>query len=114
MPAGLSPRGERFYRRWLAEMDLDGPHEGLLLAEAAQTITLLDDLRAQIERDGYMIEGSAGQLRLHPAVTETTKADALLARLVAQLAPRDPVDPVESRRARHAANVRWGRAGGAV
>ena len=107
MPEGLSPRAEGFWRDWIAAADLEGPNDWLLLVEVVRTMTLLDDLRAQLDADGLMIDGSAGQRRLHPAVTELTKAQAQLDRLLARLVPREPVDWVASRRNQHAARVRW-------
>lgn len=71
-------------------------------------MTLIDRLEAQVKADGLMVPlGPRGRPVLHPAVAEVTKARALLDRLLARLAPRPEVESAVSRKARHAAMVRW-------
>ena len=109
-PRDLGAAGHDLWRRVFDAFDLD-PHElpGLLLA-----CRQLDDvhlLEQQLESDGVVTTGSAGQPRLSAVVTELRQARLAAARLLDALAL--PVDGESGsstpavKRARRAAESRW-------
>ncbi|MFE5340723.1 P27 family phage terminase small subunit [Isoptericola sp. NPDC056578] len=112
VPPGLGSRGRRYWRDILADNEL-GPSELVLLAEICKTLDLIDQLDAQVRADGLTVEGSAGQQRLHPAITEIRGQRLALNRLIGAL-DLDDADDVDEKvptpaslRAKHAAEARW-------
>jgi len=113
-PKGLGPSGRALWKRIV-----DAVHDLYELDEREQEILRLacrqaDDLVAlegAIKRDGRTVKGSAGQPRLHPAVAEARQARLAIGRLLGllELPAGDDDEPrtERSRRAAHAANVRW-------
>jgi hypothetical protein len=89
-PAGLSAAGRRFYRSVISEFDLDD-HEAAILAEASRTVDLLDDLQAQIDENGLILDSHGG--RINPAVVEARQQRLALLKLISAL--RLPVDVLE-------------------
>lgn len=110
-PSDLGQRGRRLWREVVGEYALEH-HERELLAEAARVLDTLDDLAAQVDRDGTTVAGSKGQPVLHPALGEARQQRLVLSRLLAQLdLPDDDggqtTPSSASLKGRHAANVRW-------
>lgn len=111
MPAGLGPRGSRFWSETVAEFVLDGGSSELLV-EVCRTLDRLDDLAASIVSEGVTVLGSQGQPVLHPGLAESRSQSLALHRLLAGLAlpAEDGGASVESTttvRARKAATARW-------
>lgn len=108
-PTGLSVRAGAFWRRTAADFDLsDGELE--LLAETAWLISEVDALRAALDVDGLTVQGSTGQVRVHPAVNEVRQHRMALARLLKQLdlpAQDDEPESWTTKNARAAAQARW-------
>jgi hypothetical protein len=113
-PASLGPAGRAFWRQVHRRYVGLEPGETALLTQACRTLDTIADLERAAADDGTMITGSAGQSVLHPAVAETRLHRLALARLLDQLGqPTEdsqaaPTSPVV-RRARKAAQARWGR-----
>jgi len=110
-PPDLQARGRAFWHGvdagWVLSLD-----ERELLIEACRTVDACESLQAVITRDGVLSSGSAGQVRVHPAVGELRSSRLALARLIAALGLPDPagasVPSPTTVRARRAARARWG------
>jgi hypothetical protein len=112
-PAGLEVTGKALWRAMLADLEAE-PWETAILTAACRQADQVAKLERLIAKDGLMIEGSTGQLRIHPAITEAHLGRQAVARLLAQLhLVDDPEADVgrspKSRRASHAATTRWNR-----
>lgn len=83
-PAGTGPSGRRLWVEVLGEYELE-QHELILLKEMTRTVDLLDDLDAQVRRDGLMVAGPGLGKRVHPAAVEARQQRIALARLSASL-----------------------------
>lgn len=83
-PAGLGPRGRKYWRKVNADYELTGS-EVELLVEICRTLDRLDLLDAAVRELGATTFGSAGQTVVNPALTEARGQQALLHRLVAAL-----------------------------
>lgn len=118
--SGADDLGERGRELWDAVADAFAlePHHAVMLASAcrlADTIAELEDSLA----GGLIVVGSKGQPRLSGAVTELRQHRLALSRLLADLnlppledaedVPTDPRAAAVSRRASHAATMRWRR-----
>ena len=108
-PKGLGVAGRRLWREMTLGLVYD-EHELVLLRLAAEQADVLASLEELVATDGWTVEGSAGQPRLHPAVAEARAARQAVARLLAAIptpdddgASRTP----QQRRATKAANTRW-------
>jgi len=118
-PRGLGARSRAFWRAIQTDYVLDRA-EVELLREACRTIDAIDRLDAQVAADGEMVEGSTGQRRLHPAITEARGQRLALARLVKQLdLPGDEEEiaaraEATSSKARRAARERWNPRNGGI
>lgn len=109
-PGDLGPRGSRFWQATVERWDLSGP-ELELLGEACRRLDRVEVLRALVESDGFMIEGSKGQLVMHPALAQERAEIGLASKLVGQLQLPDEdgsvvATPLQAR-ARRAAQSRW-------
>lgn len=112
-PAGLGPRGRKFWRETVSKYELSGP-EFELLAETCRVLDRIAELDALVAEQGAMVPGSAGQPVLHPAISEARQQRLVLSRLVRQLALPDETDPavsLQTEQKRYAAQVRWGTRG---
>jgi hypothetical protein len=109
--AGLAPRGRgtRFVAWAAREYELEHPHTELVI-EAGRLLDRLDALAAALEADGMTVPGSAGQPRPHPLLAEQRQTALALGRLLDRLGLEAPDGPESSttRRARRAAEARWG------
>jgi hypothetical protein len=111
--AGVGPAGRALWKTVLddlpAELDFD-PRELAILAAACRQADAVVELEQAIERDGVMIVGAAGQARMNACVTEARQGRLALARLLGDLdLPDEAEQPrsAASKRAQHAAGVRW-------
>lgn len=107
----LVARGRHFWDWIRAEHELSMPETELLL-ECARTLDVVDALETAIRRDGVMVEGSQGQLRVNPAIAEVRAQRLALGRLLAQLdlpADEGTVESAATLRGRKAAESRWSR-----
>lgn len=120
-PAGLKTAGKRLWKSVTEVFGLE-VRELEVLAMACRQADDLAALDAAIDRYGLMIEGSKGQDRINPLVTEARQARLALTRLLGDLSLPDDTGQGElpgmpptqaSRRAQKAANVRWRMASGA-
>ena len=114
-PAGLGQRGKALWKS-VTEGLPDGweldERELAVLELAAGQADQLDALEAAIRRDGVTAVGSAGQLRLNPAVAEARAARLAVGRLLGQLQLPDADAQPRSeagRRGQRAARARWDR-----
>jgi phage terminase small subunit len=82
-PSGLKGPGKRLWASVLADFEL-AEHEAAQLAEACFVRDRIEQLRAQVDTDGPMIESSQGA-RLHPCIAEIRAQQLALARLLATL-----------------------------
>ncbi|WP_344427100.1 hypothetical protein [Pseudonocardia ailaonensis] len=110
-PAGLGPRGSKFWSRTASSFEV-GAHELELLVEIARQLDLLAALEEQLAKDGVVSTGSTGQVVAHPAVAALHTGRQLLGRLMSQLSFPDEdgqaaVESPATATARKAANTRW-------
>ena len=82
-PAGLKASGLALWSSVADDYELE-EHERALLAQAARTVDLLDDLDEVVRREGAMTTGPQG-LVAHPAAKESRAQGITLARLLAAL-----------------------------
>jgi P27 family predicted phage terminase small subunit len=113
VPAGLSDRAKRLWRAVLAAYEFS-PAEVELLRRALVALDRADEAARVLKRDGITVSDRFGGIKQHPAVDVETRSTALFARLVKQLGieledEERQVPGVVSRRAKHAADVRWNR-----
>ena len=83
VPAGTRAPGRRLWKSVVGEFELD-EHETALLVEAVRTVDLLDELAAEVRRDGALVDSPQGQ-KAHPAAVEARQQRIALARLLAAL-----------------------------
>lgn len=111
-PDGLGEAGCALWTAAAGEFDLD-PAELAVLAEAARTVDELHRLHLALADAEVIVPGSTGQQRVNPLFAEVRSHRATLARLTTALALPDEEEEVgrtpASKRAQHAAQVRWGR-----
>lgn len=109
-PAGLGERGTAFWRGVTAVYEL-GIDEIELLTEICRALDMCNEIQAAIERDGYTVEGSEGQPRVHPGISQLNSTRTLLSRLMAQLSLPDEDGSTLSSparvRAQKASGQRW-------
>lgn len=89
-PAGLGRRGTTFWKEVTGAYTVERPDELALLTEACRILSLCDDLRQAVERDGYTTAGSTGQLVAHPLLTELRANRAELRHVLRQLGLPNP------------------------
>ena len=82
-PEGLRSSGLALWRSITDTYEVE-EHERALLAQAARTVDLLDELDEVVRREGSMILGPQG-LTAHPAAKEARAQSITLARLLAAL-----------------------------
>lgn len=112
-PRGLGEAGLALWQAILADLgdDFELDHRELsILALAARQADHLALLEARVAEDGPMILGSAGQLIVHPGIAESRQARLTINRLLGAVElPAGDDRPMTdaSKRAQHAASVRW-------
>lgn len=109
-PAGLGAAGRAFWRKVVADYELD--HDGVaLLEQACRTLDELDRLQVAVAGADLLVEGSAGQPRPHPLLGELRAHRLALGKLLTQLALPDEEDTppltATQQRAQKAARDRW-------
>lgn len=111
VPVGLGARGRKFWKAVTAEYELN-VDESELLVEICRTLDEIEVMRAALATDGPVVEGSAGQLRPNPMLSQLRASRTTLSRLVAQLGLPDPegktVATGHQVRSRTAHTARWG------
>lgn len=103
-PHGLDGRGLTLWRKVLSEFELDAA-ELAVLGQAARTLTLIDQLDAEVDAAGPVDDEG----RPHRALAEVRQLRLTLGRLLGQLDLEDDgvMSPTQAR-ARKAAAARWG------
>jgi P27 family predicted phage terminase small subunit len=92
-PAGLGRRGTAFWKDVTNAYDIERPDEVALLTEACRILSLCDDLREAVARDGYTTTGSTGQMVAHPLLTELRANRSELRHVLRQLGLPTPDSP---------------------
>ena len=77
---------------------------GTLLDQACSVLEVIERLEAQIAQDGDTVQGSRGQLVVHPAFAEVRQQRLVLSRLMREL---DLTVSVTTAQAKKAAKARW-------
>lgn len=108
-PSGLSKRAGALWRAVLEDYELSSAELELLRC-ALVALDRADQAAATVKAEGVTVLDRYGSPKAHPACDIEARNRALFARFVAQLGVKMPAEePVSSRRARHAAQARWGR-----
>ncbi|WP_426325710.1 P27 family phage terminase small subunit [Microbacterium sp. E-13] len=99
-PEGLNERGREFWNAMqLAVLEDDAEFdtsETAALEEACRVLDTIGQLSNRVDRDGYTVTGSRGQIVVHPAVQEIRLQQTTLARLLGIV--KLPEDPKERER----------------
>lgn len=112
-PGGLGSAGKRLHRDVTTRYGLRAD-ELRVLEQACRTADALDRYDEAMRDASLTVKGSQGQLVMHPIAQEARLARGLLASLLKQLGLPDedgdakPMSPA-SRKAQHAALMRWKR-----
>jgi hypothetical protein len=112
-PGSLKKRGRALWRTLFSGFEFD-PEEKDMVHELCRTLDTIDALSDVIESDGTMIQGSTGQLVLHPAVAERRQQQAAFARMLQMLNLPEAeggaaMERATSSRAKAAAAARWSK-----
>ena len=118
-PARLAPTGKRLWRSIVKDLppewELD-QRERELLARACRCADELDKLEKTVDREGPTVNGSRGQVVVHPALQEARQLRLVQLRLLSALELSDPAEgpatPAQAR-GRRAAETAWKRRRGA-
>jgi P27 family predicted phage terminase small subunit len=117
-PARLGPAGRAVWRRVASEYAIEdfNAREQTVLEQACRTLDLVAELAAQVDAEGLITEGSKGQRRAHPALSELRMQRKLAVDLLKQLGLDDAeahgsqaaaTVTVASARGSKAARARW-------
>lgn len=92
------------------------PDELRILEDACREATLVDKIEAALKGADLVTDGSTGQVRAHPLLSEVRQHRVAMTSLLARLAlPDDEAegrqDAARSEHARAAAVARWGQVG---
>ncbi|MGW8815510.1 hypothetical protein [Gordonia terrae] len=86
MPKGFGSAGRKLWRTVLDEYELDyEPHKIEILAHACRVSDTIAALERATAREPLTVRGSAGQLVIHPLISEVRAQRSLLAQLLARL-----------------------------
>ena len=110
-PAGVAAAGRGLWRQITDVYDVDA-HEVPHLVEACRLADRIAELEELIATDGLTTRGSAGQVRLNPAVAEVRQSRLALARCLGYMSFPDASSrfgSAASLRGRRAAEARWRR-----
>ena len=110
-PSDLGAAGSTLWQQMTAAYQLEESENPLLVAACRQADDIAR-LEEAIDRDGCMVEGSAGQPRLNAAITEVRQGRIALQKLLGAIGwPNDAGEVVtlRQRQARSAAHQRWKR-----
>jgi hypothetical protein len=106
--------GQHLVAEILAEMEAAGvvpdAKEEALLATACQIVDRLDALERIIERDGELVVGAGGLMRVHPAIPEHRQLAVSLPKVLAGIVVGDSTSGAAKNPDKvRAARVRWDR-----
>lgn len=121
-PSGLGNTGRALWRSIHGALPTDAEdamefdeRELAILRQACRQADDIASLEGALKAAGVTVRGSKGQPRLNPIVTELRMARIALARLLGELdipgGVAEQPATARSRRAQHAASVRWMDAG---
>lgn len=82
-PDGLATAGTALWDAVAGVMQLD-EHEALKLVQLCRMADMLDELQAEVDRDGVIVESPQGR-KAHPAVVELRQHRVAFARLVSDM-----------------------------
>ncbi len=107
-PKGLGAAGQALWKAITGRWDLDN-RESAILAHAARTADLIDQLEHLLDEQGLTVAGSNGQPRLSPLPTEIRQQRLTLEKLLNALSlpVAEGESPRVSRRSELAARRRW-------
>lgn len=86
MPKGFGSTGQKLWRTVLDEYELDAePHKIEILTHACRVADTIADLERATSSEPLTVRGSAGQMVIHPLISEVRYQRGLLAQLLARL-----------------------------
>jgi hypothetical protein len=100
--------GDHFRTAIEAEFADSDPDSDALLREACDTLDEIERMRAALDRDGLTVDGSKGQPRAHPLISELRAHRDAFARITERLFPGEQESATQL--TRRAARARWGKA----
>ena len=112
-PAGLGRSGRALWRNLQGEFGF-AAHELAILTQVCRIVDRLDAIEAELAGATLTVEGSTGQPKAHPLLSEWRAQARVLESLSRALSIPLPSEDVGRRRspsAREAALQRWGRHG---
>ncbi len=115
-PAGLKARGRALWRSIVAGYELSAV-ELMILESACRQLDAIHELDQVVAAaTSIEVEGSKGQLTLHPAIAEARQARLALSRLIAGLDLDDAgaaqtAGAIRSQAGRRLARMRWSNDG---
>lgn len=114
-PTRLSASARALWTGVTARWELR-PDEMRILEDACREATLVDKIEAALKAADLVTDGSTGQVRAHPLLSEVRQHRVAMTSLLARLAlPDDEADgrqdAARSEHARSAAIARWGQVG---
>jgi phage terminase small subunit len=110
MPAKLKASGKSLWREMTATYQFS-PSELATLRQACFTVDLIDDINAELAKDGLTVIGSTGQLRANPliaAISDNRRTLEILFRDLALPVPGESAGIRRSPGAKSAAVARIG------
>lgn len=116
-PKGLQTPGKALWGSILGDVDADwelDKRELHLLERACRCEDEMRKLEAAVDKEGPTARGSTGQVVVHPGILEGRQLKLAQLRLLSALELEDPAEArirstPASKRARKAAQSRWGR-----
>lgn len=111
-PSGLGASGRRLWRKITEDLDPE-PADYEILRAACETLSELDKLTAAMATAEPFVQGSTGQVKMHPGYNEVRLHRATLALLLGKLevepasVEQSPEAVWRSQRASDAAKARW-------
>jgi len=93
-PAGLSRTAAKWYRDCVKQFRLQTAGELGCLAEAAHSLTRIEECRATLKRDGLFVHGARG-LVSHPALRAEQQSRSLFLQACRQLGISSPAEVIE-------------------
>lgn len=94
IPTGLSRTAAKWYRDCVAQFEFRTAGELGCLAEAARSLTRIEQCQAALKRDGLFVGGARG-LVSHPALRAEQQNRALFLQACRQLGISQPSEVVE-------------------
>lgn len=86
MPKGFGPAGQKLWKTVLDEYELEyEPHKLEILAHSCRVSDTVAELDRASANEPLTVRGSAGQMVIHPLISEIRFQRALLAQLLARL-----------------------------